>query len=131
MKSKTLTVTIHCAPAKIYAFVSNAANLPKWATAFVKSARPEGTEWVIETTMGPMKVRFAERNTLGVLDHYLIPAGGGEIFVPMRVIPNGEGSEMIFTIFQGPGMTEEAFGEDAAAVTQDLQNLKAVMENSK
>jgi hypothetical protein len=131
MKSQTLTISINCTPAKVYEFVSNAENLPKWANTFVKSARKETSGWVIETELGSMKVRFVEKNRFGVLDHYLTPPGGQEFAVSMRVIPNGEGSEMIFTIFQRPGMTEEAFAKDAELVTKDLASLKAVMEQTR
>ena len=30
MKSKVITVSIHAAPAAVYAFASNPANLPQW-----------------------------------------------------------------------------------------------------
>jgi hypothetical protein len=43
-----------------------------------------------------MKFRFVKRNEFGVLDHYVNPAPGVEVYVPMRVLANGSGSEVIF-----------------------------------
>ena len=43
-----------------------------------------------------MKVRFAEKNTFGVLDNYVSPTPEIEVYVPMRVLPNGSGSEVVF-----------------------------------
>lgn len=64
----------------------------------------------------------------GVLDHWVTPAPGVEVYVPMRVVANGEGSEVIFTLFQQPGMTDEQFAADARLVEQDLATLKKVLE---
>ena len=37
--SRTLSVSIGCDPAKVYEFVSNPENLPKWAKAFCKAVK--------------------------------------------------------------------------------------------
>ncbi len=82
----------------------------------------------METSQGPMNLRFAEDNNLGVLDHYVSSAPGVEIYVPMRVLPNGSGSTLLFSLFQLPGMSDEKFVEDAGLVERDLETLKDVME---
>jgi hypothetical protein len=38
----------------------------------------------------------------------------------MRVIKNGEGSEVIFTLFQTADMPDDKFAEDAKSVKHDL-----------
>lgn len=73
-------------------------------------------------------MRFAERNSFGVLDHYVTVAPGAEVYVPLRVIANGTGSEVIFTLFRLPEMTEEKFAEDQKLVEQDLGTLKNLLE---
>jgi hypothetical protein len=78
-----------------------------------------------------MKIRFAERNDYGVLDHFVTPAPGMEIYVPMRVLPNGSGSEVVFTLFRMPEMSEEEFARDAGMVERDLRVLKSVLEKGK
>lgn len=75
-----------------------------------------------------MNVRFAPPNDFGILDHYLKPNPNIEVFVPMRVVANGAGSEMIFTLFQQPGMSDGNFAKDMEMVKQDLQTLKEVLE---
>lgn len=75
-----------------------------------------------------MKIRFAEKNDFGVLDHYVTPAQGVEVYVPMRVVPNGSGSEVIFTLFKTPEMSDKQFAEDAGMVERDLKTLKSVLE---
>ncbi len=126
--SRTLSVSIDCHPSKVYGFVSSPENLPKWATAFCKSVRKSNADWIVDTPQGPMKVRFVEKNGFGVLDHYVNPAPGVEVYVPMRVLPNGSGSEVIFTLFRLPDMSDEKYAEDVGLVEQDLRTLKKMLE---
>ena len=51
-----------------------------------------------------------------------------ELFVPMRVVSNGSGSEVLLTLLQSPGMSDAQYGTDTQLVTQDLATLKQVME---
>lgn len=131
MKSITLSIFVDCDPKKVCDFVSNPPNLAKWATTFCRGIKKVKGEWEIETPQGRMKVRFADANHFGILDHFVCPAPGVEVYVPMRVVPNGSGSEVLFTLFQQPGMSEEAYANDQELVKKDLANLKVVMEKNK
>lgn len=126
--SKTLTISIACPPSKLYAFVSNPQNLPFWAKTFCRSIEKVNGEWVLDTAQGKVKTRITGKNEFGILDHYITSPSGGEVLVPMRVLPNGDGSEIIFTVFKQPWMTDESFAKDVELVEQDLKSLKAVME---
>lgn len=127
-ESTTLTVRIDRPPRDVFNYVRNPENLPRWATSFCRSAHRLAGEWMIDTISGPAMIRFLADNPLGVLDHLLRTAAGEEIYVPMRVIANGSGSEVIFTLFRLPGMSDEKFAADAEMVRKDLQNLKAELE---
>ena len=128
LKARTLAVSIDCAPGQVYDFVSDPRNLPRWS--FFGSVIRSGDQWVADTPDGPVGIRFVEANELGVLDHYVKLGSGVEIYVPMRVILNGEGSEVLFTLFQAPDMSDEAFAEDAKQVERDLATLKVVLEDA-
>ena len=131
LKSKTLTISIQCAPQKIYEFVSNLENLPKWATTFCRSIRPLKNEWVIKTPQGEVFIHIAAQNVFGILDHYISPrrgSAGVKLYVPMRVVANGRGSEVTFTLFQPSGMSDENYAKDFKLVKKDLNTLKKVME---
>jgi hypothetical protein len=126
--SKTLSVFIGRRSTEVYEFASDPVNLPRWATAFCKSVSQSEGNWIAHTSLGPIKIRFVDRNDLGVLDHYAVLPSGVEVYVPMRVIPNRIGSEVIFTLLRSPDMTDEKFAEDGRMVEQDLQTLKSVLE---
>ena len=105
-------MTIERSPAEVYAFVSDPNNLPKWASGLNAA----------------VKVRFVERNAYGVLDHYVKANADPEVYMPMRVFPNGEGAEVLLTVFRQPGMTEEKFIDDTKWVRRDLEALKELLE---
>jgi len=127
-ESRTLRVRINRAPQDVYDFASVPTNFPQWASGLGKSIARVDEEWTAETPQGPVKVRFTERNRFGVLDHYVIPAPGVEIYIPMPIIANGTGSEVLFTLFRLPEMSDAQFAEDAAWVARDLRALKERLE---
>jgi hypothetical protein len=46
----------------------------------------------------------------------------------MRVFPNNDGSEVVFTLYRRPEMTDQNFVEDAESVERDLKKLKSLLE---
>ena len=126
--SRTLSVSIGRHPREVYEFASNPENLPKWAKGLGKSVRKEGDDWIVDTPQGPVKIRFAEKNNLGVSDHHVTTASGTEVYVPIRVLSNGTGSEVILTLFRLPDMSDENYAEDMKLVEQDLRALKVLLE---
>ena len=128
MKSVTVSVSVSRPPAEVYHFVSNPENMPDWAGAFCQSIDRQEGDWIMDTPDGQMKIRFTEANPYGVLDHYVTVSPGLEIYVPMRVVPNASGAEVVFTLFQMPGMSDERLARDRGMVEKDLQTLKRVLE---
>jgi hypothetical protein len=105
-------MTIERPAGEVYAFVCDPKNLPAWASGLSAA----------------VKVRFVERNPFGVLDHYVRVDSGPEVYMPMRVFPNGEGAEVLITVFRQPGVSDEKFAEDTHWVRRDLEALKTLLE---
>ena len=51
---------------------------------------------LVDTMQGQNKVRLTERNNFGILDHYVKLTSGDEVYIPMRVVKNDDGSVQIF-----------------------------------
>jgi hypothetical protein len=126
--ARTISVSIDRDPQDVYTFVQRPTNLPKWAAGLGSTIEQVGDAWVIQAPDGPANIRFAAHNPFGVLDHWVCPATGGEVYVPIRVIPNGEGSQLLFTLFRLPTMSADQFAGDAASVERDLSTLKGLLE---
>lgn len=127
---KHITTAIHRAPADVYAFASNPENLPLWAAGLARSeVIKQGDAWVVDAPFGQVTIRFSPLNNLGVLDHDVQLESGVVVHNPMRVVPNGAGSEFTFTLIQQLGMSDQQFEEDAQAVANDLRTLKTILES--
>jgi ketosteroid isomerase-like protein len=126
-----ISVSINRAPDEVYRFASDAENLPQWATGLGGSIRKVDGEWIADGPVGRVKVRFAERNAFGVLDHDVVLESGAAVHTLLRVVPNGTGSEVIVTLFRQPGVSEQRFAEDAAWVEKDLGILKSLSRDDR
>lgn len=128
MNANTLSVTINASADDVYAFVSEPGHLPEWAPGLALAVRNDGEHWIVTTSQGEVKFRFLPQNDLGVLDHQVELSDGTVFYNPMRVVPNGKGSEVMFTLFQSPNMSQEQFVADASLVKADLERLKKIIE---
>lgn len=126
--ARHISIAINRPVGEVYEFAGNPENLPKWAAGLSSSIGMVDDTWVAETSTGPVRVKFAERNEFGVLDHFVVTASGESIYNPLRVLGNGDGAEVVFTLYRREGMDESSFEADAAAVDQDLHTLKRLLE---
>ena len=124
-----IAVGIRRSYAEVYAFLAQPENFPKWASGLGHSFHHRaGFEWVAETPLGIMAIRFSERNEFGVLDHWLLPESGAPMHNPMRAFPAGDGTEVVFSLVQRPELSDEEFARDAEWVAKDLAALKALLD---
>jgi hypothetical protein len=114
---------------EVYDLASIPENWPRWASGLGKAFENVGDEWIAEGPEGPIRIRFIARNSYGILDHWVTPAPGVEIYIPLRVIANQSGAEVMLTLFHLPGMTDDKFSADAEWVQRDLAALKQLMES--
>jgi hypothetical protein len=128
-ESRHLAVRIDCPPEVAYAFASDPARLPEWAPGLGTAVERVGDDWFVESGMGRVGIRFAPRNELGVLDHDVTLPSGEVFHNPLRVLRDGDGCEVVFTLRRQDGMSDEEFARDAAAVAADLATLKRLLES--
>jgi hypothetical protein len=127
-QAQTITETIRRDSREVYDFVSIPTNWPRWAAGLGRKFEKIGEQWRAEDPNGrPIRIRFTPPNAFGVLDHIVL-SESGEVHNVMRVVANGTGSEVMFTLLNTPGMTDQVFADDAAAVARDLNALKALLE---
>lgn len=117
-QGRQLSVSISRPAAEAYEFLSRPENFPKWAS------------WASRTAHSPAAVRFMDRNSYGILDHSIRLARGGSAYVPLRVVADSEGCQLVLTLFRHPDTTEENFAADAEWVMRDLVAAKRILEGS-
>lgn len=125
---KIISITIHVAFSSAYAFAHKPESFTQWAAGFATTLHKTETGWVAETPEGRATVRFSEKNAYGVLDHWVQLPGKPEVYIPLRMIKNGDGTEVELVLFRQPGMTDAQFAQDEASVKKDLERLKTILE---
>ncbi|MCS5723118.1 SRPBCC family protein [Herbiconiux sp. CPCC 203407] len=122
-----LTTTIDAASEAVVAVAGDPAQLPRWAAGLSAGIRQEDDgRWVTDSPMGEVEVRFVGPLGAGVLDHDVVLPNGSVTRNPVRVLPNDEGSEVVFTLFQRTGMSDADFAADARQVQEDLDRLASL-----
>ncbi|HEX3647884.1 MAG TPA: SRPBCC family protein [Pseudonocardiaceae bacterium] len=127
-ESRHVSTSIDRPAADVYHYAADPTNLPAWAPGLTSSVELVDGRWTAESPMGRIVIDFAPRNDFGVLDHHVTVASGETFHNPMRVIGNGDGCDVVFTVRRQAGMTDAEFDRDAAAVRADLDRLKEMME---
>ncbi|MGE3610365.1 MAG: SRPBCC family protein [Bacteriovoracaceae bacterium] len=124
-----ISISINCSPREVYTFASNPENLPEWAAGLANNVVSKKDDyWTTNSPMGVIKIKYAPLNEFGVMDHDVTLPSGETNHNPFRVMKNDSGSEVVFTLFKLPNMTEDDFQRDKKLVQADLQKLKQLLE---
>ena len=125
------TVSIEAPLDRVTSFLADPRNFPAWAAGLSSTLAPgasasgvEKNHWVVETPAGRITIRFSAPNLFGVADHWVRLPDGTVVYVPLRAVANGEGTEVSLTLFRLPQMDDARFEADSAAVEQDLAALR-------
>ncbi|MGZ4454341.1 MAG: SRPBCC family protein [Nocardioides sp.] len=128
-RSRHVSVWISRPAAEVYAFAARPENLSQWAGGLAGAVVEwTGSAWATDSPMGAITFTFAPPNELGVLDHDVRLPSGDVVSNPLRVLAYGDASELVFTLRQLPGMSDEDFDRDAAMVAVDLNRLKELLK---
>ncbi|MET3663953.1 SRPBCC family protein [Caulobacter sp. 1776] len=128
-ESRHISIRIHRPAAEVYAFTREPESFAKWAAGLASGLERDGEHWIAHGPGGDVTVRFSPENAYGVLDHWVTLPDGTELYMPLRVVANGEGAEVGMTLYRPATMYDDAaFDRDAAAVARDLAKLKALLE---
>ncbi|WP_167102332.1 SRPBCC family protein [Mycobacterium sp. DL592] len=129
-ESRHISAWINRSAADVYRYAADPAHLPEWAAGLSRGTLTRvGDTWVAQSPMGEITIEFTPANDLGVLDHVVTLPSGEPVFNPLRVVPAGdEWCEVVFTLRRRPGMSDDDFLQDAAAITADLATLKRILE---
>ncbi len=120
MQSKTLVLSLDAPRARVFDFLSNIENLPKWATGFCQGLRVEGGRYKIVTPNGEIFFRIDAHEATGVIDMFGGPSEAAMAYWPARVVHRpGDGSLFIFTSFRYPGMTDAEFEQQCGVLERE------------
>ncbi|ARS27685.1 hypothetical protein [Sphingomonas sp. KC8] len=132
LPARTFSVSIKREWRDLYEQIWQPAFFAKWASGLAQSElREDAAGWFTDGPEGPVRIRFTPHNPHGVMDHVVETESGAEISVPLRVIQNGDGAEVMLTLFRQPDMDDERFSADTKWVIRDLKRLRELCERRR
>ena len=125
MRSETVTTVVPAPPERVFEYMSDVENLPRWATEFARELRREGDRWIVRNNLGELVVEIRADESTGVIDMLAGPSADQLAVFPTRVValPDGK-TAYSFTMFQGPGMPDELFDSQHASLRREFENIE-------
>ena len=125
MKSRTVTTVLPAPPDRVFAYLSDIENLPRWATEFARELKVVDGRHKVVNGLGEFFFEIRADAESGVIDMLAGPSNDALLCFPARVVatPTG-GSAFTFTMFQAPGQPDEQFEDQHASLLRELENLK-------
>jgi len=119
-----LSVSIPRAYPGVYGFLSDPINWPLWASGLGTLHFDAATgAWTAQQESCVVRIAFTPPNAFGILDHRVTLPDGSAVYVPMRAIANGDGTEVTMTVFRQPAMDDATWARDQEWVKRDLERL--------
>lgn len=125
MQNRTLTVVLEAPKDRIFRYLSQIENLPRWATEFARELKYEDGKAKVINGLGEFYFSIEADPRTGVIDMYTGPTEEEFSLFPTRVVELPEGrSAYSFTMFQTPGMPDELFDSQYQALLREFDNIR-------
>lgn len=128
MNTNTQSITIDVPPHVVLDYMQQIEKLPTWAIHFVPQVRQDGERWLIVRGTRETELRLATSAEFGVVDFVSYPHLDKTSVGHSRTVPNGTGSEYMFTIFQPLTLSDEDFQQRIEGMAEELVLLKRLVE---
>ena len=125
MKSETVTTVLPAPKGEVFAYLAEIENLPRWATEFARELKVENGRHKVVNGLGEFFFAMEADEATGVIDMRAGPTESEMALFPTRVVelPDGR-SAFTFTMFQGPGSSDELFESQHASLVREFENIE-------
>src|ERR671933_76722 len=128
-RAHTHAISIAAPVEIVFDLVSDPTGLPRWAPAFARTVRQDGDAWIVDSGEREARIRIRASREHGTVDFLLVGTPEGvEVGAFSRVVPNGCGSEFVFTQFFADGTPERDLEDKRAVIAIELQIVRALCE---
>lgn len=133
LPTETLKITIAAPYERVVADLADGRTHGEWATEFFSGPVTDAGGGTLVADVpamgGPVRMSVDADRARGVIDLYLAPADkpfGPPL--PVRVVPNGEGADVLWTLARFPGVPDEAWSDARASMARELEALRSRLE---
>ena len=126
MRSRTVTTVVPAPRADVFDYLSSIENLPEWATEFARELRRDEDGYTVVNNLGEFRFEVRADEETGVIDMLAGPTAEEMAVFPTRAVelPDGR-TAYSFTMFQGPGMSDELFESQYESLKREFANIEA------
>ena len=125
-KSHTITMEVNKKTGEVFNAI---LHIPPKMVPDAKQISDGSWKFTSPLTGIPGKLKFNENEDLGILDYHYVD-DEAEWNVPMRVVPHGEKSSVIITLFKPIHFTDEKFEQRMKEIEQMFQQMKLIIETN-
>lgn len=125
MRSETVTTVLPAPKGEVFAYLAEVENLPRWATEFARELKVENGRHKVVNGLGEFFFAMEADEATGVIDMRAGPTESEMALFPTRVVelPDGR-SAFTFTMFQGPGSSDDLFESQHASLVREFENIE-------
>lgn len=125
MRSHTVTTVLPAPKERVFRYLADVENLPRWATEFARELKVVGGRHKVVNGLGELFFEIRADEATGVIDMLAGPSEEELALFPTRVVPlPGERSAFTFTMFQAPGMPDGLFESQYRSLLRELENVE-------
>ncbi|MDE1770374.1 MAG: SRPBCC family protein [Thaumarchaeota archaeon] len=125
MNSITETCVVTVSQDKVFAFLSDIQNLPKWSTKFVKKIMPLNGKYKAVTPIGEVFIRLYTNEKAGLIDIYAGPTEDNMTPAYLRIISLPDNSTAItFTFFQYASTSDTIWKIFCEWIKVEVENIR-------
>ena len=84
--------------------------------------------WSFIGPYGKSKIKFHQNKSLGILDHQYIDEDSSWN-IPMRIIPNGDFSEVVITLKKPEQLSDSQFNQRVSKINKIILSMKKILES--
>ena len=128
MRSRTVTAVFPAPKERVFEYMSDIENLPRWATEFARELKVVDGRHVVVNGLGEFVFEIRADERTGIVDMFAGPTPDAMAVFPTRVVGLPDGSSAYsFTMFQGPDMPDELFEAQHASLRREFVNIERLL----
>ncbi|TBR11276.1 MAG: hypothetical protein EPO62_02120 [Candidatus Nitrosotenuis sp.] len=127
MNSVTESCVVESSKTKVFDFLSDIENLPKWSTQFIQKVMLVDDKYKAVTPIGEVFLRYETDRNTGVIDIYAGPTEKQMTCAFLRVVSFSENSSGVtFTFFQYPDVDDSIWQIFCEWIKIEVGNIKKI-----
>jgi hypothetical protein len=125
VRSRSVTTVLPAPKERVFAYLADVENLPCWADEFARELKVVDGRHKVVNGLGEFFFEIRADERTGVIDMLAGPEPDELALFPTRVVPLGEqSSAFTFTMFQGPGQSDELFESQYVSLLREFENIE-------